>query len=753
MVIPAPFSAEPGVDADTSKLDGMLLDLLAASGSDEEIEIIAQFKGSVRSADRQMLDDLGFERVYEYHVVPGIYARGTKDAILSLSGYERTFWIEYNYPMELLLDETTSVVNATNAWNRRIVDSDGRIDASLNLQSYLYGIDGRGVTIAVVDTGVDAGHPDLDYKEKTVENWHKNSPSDPWIEMENSDTSYGHGTHCAGIAAGNGDASAGRRRGTAPGSTLIGVGGDWTPVYWAVLAGMEWCYDNSKPGNNPHNIRVVSNSWGSEGAEYDPQDAVSLMTQALTYENNVVVCFAAGNSGEDNHDGHTITTNPQSNTPASIGVAATEHDGEGMAVFTSRGEKGNFDTYPDIAAPGVNIWATKPRGTWLDLYQSIDEDLYYMAISGTSMATPHVSGITALMWQACPELKVSNYHGEYNGTDEEWYEKDTTLIHEIEYIYKMTADYIEPSGDNGVPDESDSGIHGRRFDYAQGYGMVNVDRAVAVAMTLHVLRTADNNGDGSPDNPDASVDRALEIYNDLLKEGEVDGATDIIQTSWRGEWAHLINQSGNPGGAAQTYETEQAHSVYIPNGTEQVTLTFQYVVANFEPPTLASVELTCDTNGDGSNDLPSQTGDTDGTKVYVVDPSGSDTGRMWHFNVDGNAMGFIDSPDEEYPEPTVQYTVHVQVKLPASGEHLVDFYKPRSSVSPYTFGDPSPDYQDGTVYLATTFYDMSGVDTSNVKKDKGSSDPDYQFLILVGIMVLGVMVGHLLTVGTRKKDV
>ena len=106
-----------------------------------------------------------------------------------------------------------SVVNATKAWDSQVL----RFNRSLD------NIDGTGVTVCVVDTGIDASHPDMDYGTKTIRNLKSDSGTGPWYEIENGDTSSGHGTHVAGTVAGNGDASAGQRAGVAPGGGARGA--------------------------------------------------------------------------------------------------------------------------------------------------------------------------------------------------------------------------------------------------------------------------------------------------------------------------------------------------------------------------------------------------------------------------------------------------------------------------------------------------------------------------------------------------
>jgi len=322
---PEPFYVDTQNMYITDKVvDSYLQYKLDDSQENDRFEIIVQFKGSVFPNDIQILENLGFEIIREYNVVPGLHCMGTKSATQALAKNERVFWIEYNEQLEYYMQGTTTVINATKTWNSDILNSDGQ-----NLGK----IDGTGITVVVLDSGIDAGHPDLDYRTKTIMNLKSDTGNPPWVEMENSDTSSGHGTHCAGTVAGNGDASGGARRGVAPGANLIGLSVGELFFITGAIGGLEWVYEHSMRGDNPYNIRVVSNSWGAGGGEYNPQDSISQASERLTYENNVIVVFAAGNSGGDGTD---IQSSNYGNTPANLCVAALEHNGEGVAEFSSR---------------------------------------------------------------------------------------------------------------------------------------------------------------------------------------------------------------------------------------------------------------------------------------------------------------------------------------------------------------------------------------------------------------------------------
>ena len=180
-----------------------------------------------------------------------------------------------------------------------IIGTDGVIKTESDLSFTEY--DGEGATAVDLDTGIDGEHPDFDCGEpwsgeKLI--WSAKWTGLAWVDAPNcnSDTSSGHGTHVGGTIAGNGDASAGRHLGTAKGASIVALGtGDGASIF-AAVQGLEWTYQHSRPGLNEYNIRVVSNSWGTNG-DYNPNNAVTLLTDMLTYDNGVAVIFAASNSG------------------------------------------------------------------------------------------------------------------------------------------------------------------------------------------------------------------------------------------------------------------------------------------------------------------------------------------------------------------------------------------------------------------------------------------------------------------------
>src|SRR2546423_1389823 len=303
---------------------------------------------------------------------------------------------------------------------------------------HVAGITGKGIGVAILDSGIDGAYnADVAYPQYTVQNvkvlynqndlftFGKDAPkpirrgATLVVEnLPNSETSVGHGTHVAGIGGARGTASNGYYTGVAPGANLIGIGtGDILFIFWA-LAGFDYILDHQQQ----YNIKVVNNSWGTSGA-FDPKDPINEATKKVS-SRGITVVFAAGNDGPDQN-----TLNPYSVAPWVIGVAAgckigvtdptnsADHcqDPAGRAAvladFSSRGVPGDPLYHPDITAPGVHIVSTRAStGTVINGLDAnhdaricniaLSNQSYYTCASGTSMATPHIVGVVALMQEA-----------------------------------------------------------------------------------------------------------------------------------------------------------------------------------------------------------------------------------------------------------------------------------------------------------------------------------------------------------------
>lgn len=240
---------------------------------------------------------------------------------------------------------------------------------------------GKGVTVAVIDTGI-APHPDLTKPRSRIIGFkdfvnHRLEPYDD----------EGHGTHVAGIIAGNGHSSKGKYRGIAPEANLVGVkvlNSSSSGTISDVLAGMQWVLNNRKK----YKIKIVNMSFGAAVSQPCQKDPLCLAARKMVQEGLIVV-VAAGNSGPDPK-----TINSPGTAPSVITVGAMDDRVDLMSIppFSSRGPTPEGIHKPDIVAPGVNITSLNHRGSG------------YVAMSGTSMATPMVSGALALLMHSRPRL-------------------------------------------------------------------------------------------------------------------------------------------------------------------------------------------------------------------------------------------------------------------------------------------------------------------------------------------------------------
>ncbi|TDB76157.1 S8 family serine peptidase [Micromonospora sp. KC723] len=237
------------------------------------------------------------------------------------------------------------------------------------------GYDGTGATVAVLDTGIDATHPDLTGAVAAAQNF--------TTEPDARDLN-GHGTHVASTIAGTGAASQGANRGVASGATLLNgkvcEASGYCPDS-AIIAGMEWAVAQGAD--------VVNLSVG--GPDRPGVDPLEQAVNELTASSGTLFVIAAGNSGADEAIG----------SPGSADAALTVGAVDGsnnLANFSSRGPRPEDAALkPDITAPGVDITAarssTAPIGT---------PGAPYVDNSGTSMATPHVAGAAAILAQRHP---------------------------------------------------------------------------------------------------------------------------------------------------------------------------------------------------------------------------------------------------------------------------------------------------------------------------------------------------------------
>ena len=340
---------------------------------------------------------------------------------------------------------------------------------------------GAGVGIGVIDAGLDGTHPDLcgapefcrGTPVKTVQNVKfvgNTDKLDPYVAVENvisTDNSSGHGSHVAGIAAGYGTASAvpGAYQGVAPGAHLVGLGTGEAIEVVNVLAAFDWVLSN----HQRYNIKVLNNSWGpGYGTPYDPDHPVNRATDAA-WNAGISVVFGAGNDGP-----RTDALNAFSVHPRAMSVAATNKHTKHIGFFSSRGVPGSPFWHPTVAAPGENVTGPRslagvathagdaPAATGSDAVSN-DDLPYYGTVSGTSMASPHVAGLVALMQQASFASR-----GVYLTT-------------------QQVKDIVQNTAQTGVP----AGLPNYQ-QYSMGAGLVDAAAATAAAAAGTHMETYDD---------------------------------------------------------------------------------------------------------------------------------------------------------------------------------------------------------------------------------------------------------------------
>ncbi|MDQ0934311.1 S8 family peptidase [Streptomyces turgidiscabies] len=245
------------------------------------------------------------------------------------------------------------------------------------------GYDGKGVKVAVLDTGLDAGHPDLQGQVIAAKNF---------STATTTDDRQGHGTHVASTIAGTGAKSGGKYKGVAPGAKLLigkvlndkGEGEDS-----GIIAAMEWAADQGAD--------VVNLSLG--GADTPGVDPLEATVNRLSETKGTLFAIAAGNEGRD---GPKTIDSPGSAADA-LTVGAVDGSDD-LADFSSLGPTADGTLKPDVTAPGVDITAASAKDS--AIAKEVGENPPgYLTISGTSMATPHVAGAAALLKQRHPDWR------------------------------------------------------------------------------------------------------------------------------------------------------------------------------------------------------------------------------------------------------------------------------------------------------------------------------------------------------------
>lgn len=441
----------------------------------------------------QAAERAGLVLVERFDAVGVVVAHGTTAAVEQVVRQPGVTYVEGDLPVVPLLDRVHRATRNDVAQRDTFIPNQGQLS-------------GLGVSVAVVDTGVDGTHPFFRTPEsgsRVVVNLksvcHNAAaillPGTPlagsdscWVPVVTNDSDTGsmagHGTHVAGIVAGAQTATK-RSVGGAP-RTLSGVApqasvvalsigqaasvyGSYSAFHWLVEHHRAPCGVGVSARACPP-VRVVNNSYGSlGGSRFDPGSVITKLQRRLVAE-GVVVVYAAGNDDGDGSGrdaaGRVQGTNGPGNdpTPGVLMVASYDDRRKGgrdekTSDFSSRGTKGMPGTYPDLSAPGSGITSScrehMPLCVGIDPHDgpgNLDKGTFD-TLSGTSMASPYVAGVVAELLQLEPRLTPSQVEAVLEDS-----------------AYRFAA---------GAPYEDDPSNPGSPTSYDKGHGLVDVAAAVA----------------------------------------------------------------------------------------------------------------------------------------------------------------------------------------------------------------------------------------------------------------------------------
>ena len=381
-------------DRIASELSGLLAKAHHGSARGQTVKVIVQYKQVPTRAHYATMRGRGGRLQSKLHMIKSAAFTIPVSALAALEADPEVVSVTIDHPMNVMDDLTNDATGVDSAWNA--------------------GFNGAGIGVAVIDSGINDSHPDLQNPDGTSRVvYHQDFTGTPTTNANGAQYDlYGHGTHVAGIIGGNGSLSGGEYSGVAPGVNLIdlraldanGAGTDST-----VIAAIQ----QAIALQNVYNIRVINLSLGRGIPLSYTLDPLCQAVEAA-WKSGIVVVVAAGNYGRlslNGSNGYGTVTAP-GNDPFVLTVGATKSNGstyasaETIASYSSKGPT-TYDhvVKPDILAPGNAIVSLAAPGATLeatypgDVINGSDGNSDYFRLSGTSMATPAVAGAVALLLQ------------------------------------------------------------------------------------------------------------------------------------------------------------------------------------------------------------------------------------------------------------------------------------------------------------------------------------------------------------------
>ncbi len=531
----AGYTAPAPVGAASLFNDGLMSKIAADPAAITDALISVEGKATL--ADAAALKAIGVNALRVFDEFGIIYAAAPGTNLLRLAGLARVQHVRDNAKIEFAGDTDTVATRAREAW-------DTKVSSKSPVKVRGKAVKGTGVGVAIIDSGINGEHPDLTSAMASNRKYVCSTPflinpptracfgnwkagdvlgtpligcqDELWNDMTDTDTTSGHGTHVAGIVAGRGTASSGRFTGSAPDARLHGFGvGEGISILAAVEA-FNWidCHPNVVP-----KIKVISNSWGIRGGggAFDATDAINKAVDKLVGK-GITVLWAAGNDGGTG-SADVVNTYSKNPTPGVISVANVDDLGNGSRTAglnssSSRGLSTDPDrnNWPDVASPGTNVISTSARtGAAVPPGFALQYSPYYTGATGTSMSTPGVAGIVALLLQAKPTLTPAQIED---------------ILEDNAFQFTTTGGYVA---------DATNATNGTNF--GAGHGLVD---AIAA---LHDARVGADGGSSLP-----QVSQNPHIYTQATIDGQL--VAPVQWTTAKGVLNRLSQRSITTGNAA-----------------------------------------------------------------------------------------------------------------------------------------------------------------------------------------------------------
>ncbi len=428
------------------------------SGDTDNYNIFIQFDKSIQPIKRinilkEIVPNVNIKYNYNLISVVNLVINSNDFEILINNGYflNKIIKITENHHTNIKSHDDNTYYGLSSNWTSPFSYENWWLD-SIGMNNVNY--TGKNVKLAIMDTGISV-HPDFftngnSNKPRIIAS--KNFTTEEGIKNPNfTYDSYGHGTHCAGIAGGNGYLSNGKYRGVAPEVELINAKISNSSGYIGeaeIIAGIEWCMNKG--------AQIISMSFGSIEPEVWNMQSMAIQEAV---KKGVIVVSSIGNSGPE-----FFTAGNPGTALYSISVGATDINNH-IAEFSSIGPSYTNQIGPDISAPGVNIISTDSKNSYISQKYELFSDLIdeknsfgYVPLTGTSMSCPMVAGAVAILLDAFPESTPESIRN--------------ALIMGASAVERLT-----PEG----------------YGLAQGAGLINVSKSIEYLSDIKKNKGSENN--------------------------------------------------------------------------------------------------------------------------------------------------------------------------------------------------------------------------------------------------------------------